>query len=159
MEYQKLLNIRINAIIKCGIWHKANKGNLTPKMFKKALLTFDKPMWKTMKYANTNNFSEAMRKTFPINSKARGESWERYFRRLIKVDTSKVYKRENHIKIRTPIWANKDAIKFFYECRPEGCHVDHIIPLRGKLINGLHIETNLQWMPATKNLSKGNKYG
>jgi len=59
---------------------------------------------------------------------------------------------------RTPIWANFKAIEFFYECCPKGCHVDHIIPLRGKNISGLHIETNLQWLPAIENMKKGNKY-
>ena len=59
---------------------------------------------------------------------------------------------------RTPSWANKNAIAFFYECRPDGCHVDHIVPLLGKNISGLHIETNLQWLPSKVNLSKGNRY-
>lgn len=59
---------------------------------------------------------------------------------------------------RTPAWADLEAIKFFYECCPAGCHVDHIIPLRGKLVSGLHVENNLQWLPATDNFKKGNSY-
>lgn len=59
---------------------------------------------------------------------------------------------------RTPTWADQEAIKFFYECCPEGYHVDHIIPLQGKNISGLHIETNLQWLPAEENLRKGNTW-
>lgn len=59
---------------------------------------------------------------------------------------------------RTPSWANKEAIEFFYKYRPHGCHVDHVIPLQGKLVSGLHVETNLQWLPAKANLSKGNKF-
>lgn len=36
-------------------------------------------------------------------------------------------------------------------------HVDHIIPLKGKQICGLHIWSNLAVIPKTQNLSKGNK--
>jgi hypothetical protein len=36
-------------------------------------------------------------------------------------------------------------------------HVDHIIPLNGKNISGLHTWNNLAVIPASINLSKGNK--
>ena len=58
-----------------------------------------------------------------------------------------------------PAWADKKAIQRFYEARPAGFHVDHIIPLRGKLVSGLHVETNLQYLPGIENSRKGNSYG
>lgn len=56
-----------------------------------------------------------------------------------------------------PKWANMEAIKQFYDNCPEGHHVDHIIPLAGKDVCGLHTLDNLQYLPATENLRKGNR--
>lgn len=58
----------------------------------------------------------------------------------------------------TPPWADLKAIQYFYDSCPEGYHVDHIIPLQGKVVSGLHVQNNLRVIPATLNLKKSNKY-
>ena len=58
---------------------------------------------------------------------------------------------------RTPLWANLDIIKRIYECA-EGDHVDHIIPLQGDMVCGLHVETNLQYLSPHDNMVKHNKF-
>lgn len=65
---------------------------------------------------------------------------------------------------RVPAWADLSAIKTFYvEARRltqetgTAHHVDHIFPLCGKEVSGLHVATNLQVIPATINLAKGSR--
>lgn len=58
----------------------------------------------------------------------------------------------------TPAWADKNAIVEFYAKRPEGYEVDHIVPLHGKNVCGLHVENNLQYLTQLQNKQKGNGF-
>lgn len=59
---------------------------------------------------------------------------------------------------RVPAWADKEAIAEFYANCPEGYEVDHIIPLLGEMVSGLHVLGNLQYLTEAQNSSKGNRY-
>ena len=65
---------------------------------------------------------------------------------------------------RTPIWANHFEIKMFYDVAKVLSrggvlfHVDHIVPLRGKEVSGLHVQDNLQVLPWHENLKKSIKF-
>ena len=54
----------------------------------------------------------------------------------------------------TPPDADRQAIKEFYANCPSGYDVDHIIPISK---GGLHTLSNLQYLTASENRSKGNK--
>lgn len=94
----------------------------------------------------------------------------------------KKYKQENNGKVnavnkrrdlakkqRTPIWLTEDDIwmmKEIYELAALRSkklgykwHVDHIVPLQGKNVSGLHIPSNLQVIPYLDNILKRNHYG
>ena len=64
-----------------------------------------------------------------------------------------------------PAWNDRAKMLAIYaECNKRNekaeyikWHVDHIIPLRGKNVWGLHVHTNLQVIPAKENIAKSNK--
>jgi 5-methylcytosine-specific restriction endonuclease McrA len=58
----------------------------------------------------------------------------------------------------TPAWADRDAILEFYANCPDGMQVDHIIPIKGELVCGLHVHENLQYLTRAENTAKWNKF-
>lgn len=80
----------------------------------------------------------------------------------------------NHAKyvlkksLRTPSWLTEEdywLIEQAYIVAQERSikygvqfHVDHIVPLNGKTVSGLHVPENLQVIPWHENLSKSNKF-
>lgn len=67
-------------------------------------------------------------------------------------------KRHCDLLKRTPKWANLNEIKEIYKNCPSGHQVDHIVPLRGRDVSGLHVEYNLQYLTKSANCRKGNRY-
>jgi hypothetical protein len=65
---------------------------------------------------------------------------------------------------RTPAWADHDLIDSFYALagiyRDFGheVEVDHVVPLRGRRVSGLHVHDNLQIIPSHLNKAKSNHF-
>jgi len=59
---------------------------------------------------------------------------------------------------RTPEWNDDLVMRMIYEDCPEGHHVDHIVPLQGETVSGLHVHYNLQYLTAEENIRKSNKW-
>ena len=69
---------------------------------------------------------------------------------------------------RTPVWLDEEdywLIEQAYELAQLrtklfgfSWHVDHILPLQGKLVSGLHVPTNLQVISGIENVKKSNKH-
>ena len=123
-------------------YYKANKEKIIPK--RKAYRDNNKEKLKVGK--------KASRKTYYLKNKASF---------ILNTDI-----RRNRIKQhQTPSWADLTEINTIYKQATrrsliEGIkyHVDHIIPLNGDLVSGLHVQYNLQVIPASLNLSKSNQF-
>lgn len=83
----------------------------------------------------------------------------------VNAETAKRY--TNKIQ-RTPSWLSLEQTKQIKNMYVEAArlteltgicfHVDHIVPLNGKTVCGLHVPWNLQVLPCYANIAKGNKY-
>ena len=63
---------------------------------------------------------------------------------------------------RVPKWVSfsKDLLPAYVELLSKfpGATIDHIIPLQGRCVSGLHVPNNLQVMSASENSSKGASF-
>lgn len=101
--------------------------------------------------------------------------WERlYQREYEKTPEYRVYRREfdqrrNADKLKaTPPWLTVEQIEEMRSIYAQAArlsaevgveyHVDHVVPLRGENVCGLHVPWNLKPMPAYDNRSKGNRF-
>lgn len=74
-------------------------------------------------------------------------------------------KRSKALKERTPAWSDIETINLYKQTRASlskatglDYQVDHIIPLQGDTVSGLHVPENLQIITARKNRGKHLKY-
>lgn len=67
--------------------------------------------------------------------------------------------RKARVDDRVPPWFCYEEVRQFYIDCPEDMVVDHIAPLRGKNISGLHVLENLQYLTFEENSRKREKFG
>ena len=119
-------------------------------------------------------------KSWCIDNVDKTRAYKRKYK-TVNPDVDKIYKKQNkslvnftnakrraNTKNRTPDWLtefDKLKIKCYYQVAAmrsqssgQKWHVDHIIPLQGKNVCGLHVPNNLQIIPAIENMRKNNHY-
>jgi hypothetical protein len=111
--------------------------------------------------------SAEWRKDNPDKVKAQSASKAAYKAANPHKSAALLAKRRAAKKQRTPPWLNSDQLWMIEEAYELAAmrstitgfvwHVDHICPLQGKEVSGLHVPWNLQVIPWRDNVSKGNK--
>lgn len=119
-------------------------------------------------YAKRREVSLAISKAYYVSNieerKAKQRAWSKVNRGTANA-LSKRYKLKKTNA--TPVWLSEFdllAMKCKYQVAAmlnkhgvEAWHVDHIVPIRGKDVCGLHVPWNLQVIPAKDNLAKSNR--
>lgn len=121
-------------------------------------------------YAKKRELRKAVQREWNVKNAARAARYASEYR-TANPEVKREWARANKRKVvlyastrraakqrRTPVWADLAAIEQFYLGCPEGYEVDHIIPLRGVVVSGLHVRENLQYLPRSENARKRNKF-
>lgn len=118
-------------------------------------------LWREQNYVRMKETNRSWQKQNP-------DRWKEYNRRWKEKNHEKfnayAAKRRAAKKQAVPPWADLDAIKRIYAeaaklTKSTGIphQVDHIYPLQSDYMCGLHVETNLQILTQSENVSKGNR--
>lgn len=141
-----------------ALWNKASRARINTRQRELYKLSPTKKIesakkWSVKNKETVKNNDRLKRKNNPIKYRALSNAAVR------KYQATKLR--------RTPKWLSKEQlqeIKEHYILAAElswlsdsGLEVDHIVPLQGKNVSGLHVPWNLQVISAYENQSKGNR--
>ena len=150
-------------------WYLANKDRLKKRNAEYYQLHREKiidqaKLWAKQNPQRANDKAKKWHKENAAQYKAYQKIWGRSAKGIAKVRRRQLTQLQ-----RMPKWLNQDQlneITSYYTIAKElswlsesPLEVDHIIPLRGENVSGLHVPWNLQILPKTMNSKKGNKHG
>jgi hypothetical protein len=135
------------------------KGHLCERrVYDKACVQCQKEAGASWRERNREDEAQRVKVYYSKNSIRHKQTVDRYRKKnKPKYRAIKAKRRATLLKA-TPVWVSLKEIERIYEGCPENYHVDHIVPLLGKSVCGLHVPWNLQYLSATDNLRKGNRY-
>ena len=123
---------------------------------------------KKYRAANKEKIAIAKKADYEANKIARLAQKKEYRQRAAANISYLNAARKKVVKQRTPKWLtdfDKLKIRCFYSIaamltrhNQETWHVDHVIPLQGAVVSGLHVPNNLQVLRGIDNISKKNKF-
>jgi hypothetical protein len=111
-------------------------------------------VWKKANREKVQQYKDKWTKNNPEKTRAADIAWRKANPEKCRAKNAK--RRAAKLKA-TPAWADLKKIEEIYLNCPPGHQVDHYFPLQSPIMCGLHVENNLQYLPAKENISKGNR--
>ena len=102
----------------------------------------------------------AKKAAYAVEKREERSAYHKKWRNEISPDYWRAYQNSRRRRERDaqPVWADVEAIRAVYEeAQRTGMHVDHVLPLKGRNVSGLHVAANLQLLPPSVNRRKSNK--
>jgi hypothetical protein len=122
---------------------------------------------KAYKERNREILAERAKTYVQQNPEKRKATMQSYRQKNKSAEAENVRRRQAKLLQRTPKWITVDDIWMMREAyalaqlRTQmfgfAWHVDHILPLRGKTVSGLHVPQNIQVISGAENLAKANR--
>ena len=122
---------------------------------------------KKYKQANKELIAKRSKKYVAENRETRIATMKSYRQRTKEIQAEYVRRRQAAKLQRTPAWLTEDDIWMMREAyklaklRTQmfgfSWHVDHVLPLQGATVSGLHVPVNLQVIPWLDNVRKHNR--
>lgn len=119
------------------------------------------------RYQRVSNKVSIERKSYYLENKSRIRLVQKQYQKSNSgYFNAKVRERYASKMTAKPSWANQTKITEIYKAAKawmeiwpdDPVHVDHIVPIRSKMVSGFHTESNLQIIRASDNLKKHNCY-
>ena len=149
-----------------GEWKEANKDHVKESAARRRMENLEVEKAKAKEYYQANRGAVIAKSA--AWAKANPEKFSRYMKTRKRdpvADCAKTMRRIAAKKNRTPAWVDPSAfLPIYAKCKEVTAatgvrhEVDHIVPLQGKQVSGLHVPWNLQVIPAKVNQSKGNRF-
>jgi hypothetical protein len=151
-------------------WYLKNKERILKKLKERYELNKEEIKERSRKWREDNRekhraYSREWNEKNPERARKRLEDW---YKSNPEMRAFYSARRKASLRKATPNWLSDEEITRI-RCIYQICamynresntqwHVDHIVPLAGKTVCGLHVPWNLRVIPAKENMSKGNKY-
>lgn len=131
-------------------------------VFKDYCSTKCKPKNKTKRYYKYNKRSKIKNNCITCGKEFEGKKGKKY----CKNTCSSSYKAAKFVRKRLktrkfkrlPSWETSENVFKYYQNKPKGYHVDHIIPINHELVSGLHCINNFQYLTPEENNKKSNVF-